>query len=61
MANHDPFNARQSIDTPIGPREICSLPALQATGRTGDLSTIPYSIKVLLEACLRHCDGHIVT
>jgi aconitate hydratase len=61
MANHDPFNVRQTIDTPIGPRELCSLPALQATGRTGDLSTVPYSIKVLLEACLRHCDGHTVT
>ena len=60
MTTHDPFNARQTIETPIGTRELCSLPALQATGRTGDLSTIPYSIKVLLEACLRHCDGHTV-
>tara|TARA_B100001059_G_scaffold235741_1_gene282600 strand:- start:4079 stop:6763 length:2685 start_codon:yes stop_codon:yes gene_type:complete len=61
MSKHDPFSVRQSIDTPLGSREICSLAALQATGRTSDLSRIPYSIKVLLEACLRHCDGHIVT
>ena len=61
MTKHDPFNARQSMQTPLGAREICSLPALRATGRTGDLSRIPYSIKVLLEACLRHCDGHTVT
>ena len=31
------------------------------TGRIGDLSKVPYSIKILLEACLRHCDGHTVT
>ena len=60
MTNHDPFHALQTIDTPLGSREIHSLPALEATGRVGDLSRIPYSIKVLLEACLRHCDGHTV-
>ena len=61
MTKHDPFNARQSMQTPLGAREICSLPALRATGRTGDLSRIPYSIKVLLEAWpspLRRAHGH---
>ena len=26
-----------------------------------DLNTIPFGIRVLMEACLRHCDGHVVT
>ena len=61
MTAHDPFNIRQTLSTALGDREIFSLAALQSTGRTGELASIPYSIKVLLEACLRHCDGHTVT
>ena len=61
MTAHDPFNVRQTLSTALGDREIYSLAALQSTGRTGELASIPYSIKVLLEACLRHCDGHTVT
>ena len=56
----DPFNAHTSIDTPLGTRHIASLPALcEAVG--SDLNTIPFGIRVLMEACLRHCDGHVVT
>lgn len=61
MSSNDPFNTRKVIETPLGSRTISSLAALQETGRIGDLSKVPYSIKILLEACLRHCDGHTVT
>jgi aconitate hydratase len=54
----DPFNARETIDTPMGPRTICRLDAVRSHG---DVQTLPYCIKVLLESCLRHCDGRIVT
>ncbi|HJN80387.1 MAG: aconitate hydratase AcnA [Phycisphaerales bacterium] len=56
----DPFGTTQIIDTPFGQRRIASLRAL--TDHLGhDLDTVPFSIRVLLEACLRHCDGEIVT
>ena len=59
MAN-DPFAALTTLDTPLGPRRIASLPAV-AEACVVDLDTIPFGIRVLLEACLRHCDGHTVT
>ena len=46
------------IDTPLGMRKIHRL---DAAGGSVDLDTIPYCIKVLLEACLRNADGRIVT
>ena len=55
MAN-DPFNARASVQTPLGERFIYRLDALGAK-----VDALPYCIKVLLEACLRHCDGRVVT
>ncbi|MCP3905658.1 MAG: aconitate hydratase AcnA, partial [Planctomycetes bacterium] len=54
----DPFGARSTLDTALGSRTICRLDAL---GDLGDVETLPYCIKVLLEACLRHLDGHVVT
>ncbi len=59
MSNNDPFQARQTLDTPLGQRTIYRLDALRKTAPNVD--TLPYSIKVLLEACLRNIDGHIVT
>ena len=55
---HDPFGARSTIDTPLGERTIYRLDSL--TG-IGDVDTLPYSIKVLLESALRNHDGRIVT
>ncbi|HRI07506.1 MAG TPA: aconitate hydratase AcnA [Nannocystaceae bacterium] len=52
--SRDPFNARDIIDTPLGRRTVYRLDAL------GDLRGVPYSIKVLLESCLRNLDGHVV-
>ncbi|MEX2322482.1 MAG: aconitate hydratase AcnA [Acidimicrobiia bacterium] len=51
---HDPFGVRTTLSTPLGEREIWRLDAL--ADRT-DLDTLPYSIKVLLEAVLRTHDG----
>ena len=56
---HDPFGAIQTLDTPLGTRRIASLQAL-AVAEGVSLHTVPYGIRVLLESCLRHCDGHTV-
>ncbi|MBT5658279.1 MAG: aconitate hydratase AcnA, partial [Phycisphaerae bacterium] len=56
----DPFGTHQSIETSAGDRRVASLPVLmEQLGH--DLSRMPFSIRVLLEACLRHCDGETVT
>ncbi len=54
----DPFNARATLSTPLGDRNIYRLDALKSFG---DVDSLPYSIKVLLEAALRNFDGHAVT
>ncbi len=54
---HDPFSARDTIDTPLGQREIFRLDALR---HLGDIDALPYSIKVLLESVLRNHDGRVV-
>jgi len=50
--------ARQSLDTALGERQIVRLDALRALG---PIDSLPYTIKVLLESCLRSYDDHIVT
>jgi aconitate hydratase len=54
---HDPFGSRETIETPLGSREVFRLGALSSIA---DLETMPYSIKVLLEAVLRTHDGIVV-
>ncbi|MBL9119730.1 MAG: aconitate hydratase AcnA [Phycisphaerae bacterium] len=59
MANaHDPFHARTQLDTPYGQKTFCRLDAVK---HLGPIQRLPYSIRVLLESCLRNLDGHIVT
>ena len=53
----EPFASKSTLDTPMGPKTIHRLDALKDLG---DISRLPYSIKVLLESCLRNCDGSIV-
>ncbi len=53
-----PETARDKLVTPLGERTIYRLDALSGLG---EQDTLPYTIKVLLEACLRHHDGRIVT
>ena len=61
MSLHDQLlSAIETVDTPMGPRRIARLDALERAG-FGDVSTLPYCIRVLLESCLRNLDGHIVT
>lgn len=50
--------AAQDIVTPLGTRTIARLDALRDVA---DVDTLPVSIKVLLESCLRNLDGHRVT
>ncbi|MGI9667799.1 MAG: aconitate hydratase AcnA [Acidimicrobiia bacterium] len=54
---HDPFSARTVIDTPLGERVVYRLDALK---HMGDIDSLPYSIKVLLESVLRNHDGRVV-
>ncbi len=55
---HDPFSAREKIETPLGQREIFRLDALSSTA---DIEALPYSVKVLLESVLRNHDGHTIS
>ena len=56
----DPFAARDTFKTASGPAGIYRLSKLQDAG-LGDVAALPYSIRVLLESCLRNCDGYEVT
>jgi aconitate hydratase len=51
----DPFGSRQTLETPLGSREIARLDAIART------DNLPYSIKVILESALRNLDGKAVT
>jgi aconitate hydratase len=57
---HDPFHARDTLDAKAGRVGIYRLGRLEDAGLT-HLHTLPYSIRVLLEAVLRNCDGFAVT
>ena len=52
---HDPLGSRKSLKTAGGGLTYFDLSAV------GDVSRLPFSIKVLLEACLRNMDGFEVT
>ncbi len=56
----DPFNARKTLETPLGKLVAYDLNALEAAG-VGHVDKLPYSIKVLLESVLRNVDGFAVT
>ena len=60
MALQDRFDARTTIETVEGPLTIYRLGALSEAG-IGHVDRLPYAIKVLLESCLRNCDGFVVT
>ncbi|MCL2640993.1 MAG: aconitate hydratase AcnA, partial [Phycisphaerales bacterium] len=56
----DAFNAKATLDTPLGKKIIYRLDALKSV-QGQRIDRLPYSIKVLLESCLRNLDGHSVT
>lgn len=53
------FGAKGSLATKLGPVGIFRLAKLKEAG-IGQAEKLPYSIKVLLENALRHCDGRVV-
>ncbi|MCS7260929.1 MAG: aconitate hydratase AcnA [Anaerolineae bacterium] len=59
-ASHDPFGARVKFDTGQGDAWLYRLEVLEKRG-LGAISRLPFSIKVLLEAVLRQCDGFTIT
>ncbi len=60
MALNDPFHARDTFDTGNGSAGIYRLSHLEDAKLT-TVSLLPYSIRILLEAVLRNCDGYAVT
>ncbi len=60
MTKKDVFGARAKFDTGSGEAYIYRLSKLEEDGY-GNISKLPFSIKILLEAVLRECDGYLVT
>lgn len=60
MSSTQPFSARDQFDTGHGSAGIYRLSALANRG-FGEISALPYSIRLLLESALRNCDGFSVT
>src|SRR5262245_2818550 len=56
----DPFQTRDTFQTGSGPVGIYRLDRLEQQG-LGAVSKLPFSMRVLLEAVLRNCDGYEVT
>ena len=56
----DVFGARAALAASHGPATIYRLDSLEKSGH-GAVQRLPFSIKVLLEALLRNCDGTLVT
>ncbi len=57
----DPFNARASLTVEGETFGYYKLSTLAEKGIAPDLAKLPYSIRILLEAVLRNCDGFSVT
>jgi aconitate hydratase len=57
---HDPLGARRALKTPAGEVQIYALDTLEKKYGI-ELARLPFSIRVLLEAALRNCDGYQVT
>ena len=58
--NNDSFGARATLETSDGTGSIYRIQKLEEDG-IADIGRLPYSIKVLLEAALRQCDGFEIT
>ena len=56
MASQDTFGTRTTIQVAGEEATIYRVGKLEEDG-VADVSRLPYSIKVLLEAALRQCDG----
>jgi aconitate hydratase A / 2-methylisocitrate dehydratase len=60
MTSANPFGAETNLTTSAGKVRYFRLQKLIDDG-IGDIATLPFSIKVLLEACLRNVDGFVIT
>ncbi len=60
MASMNPFGAESTLKTKSGDYTIFRLGKL-AESKIGDINTLPFSIRVLLEALLRNVDEFVVT
>ena len=62
MSNlHNLFDTLQKLDLKDGQKgQFYSLPQLERAG-VGPVSTLPVSIRLVLESVLRNCDGRRVT
>src|SRR3972149_3946387 len=58
-----PANAKNSFGARarLGDYYVYRLDHLAKTGAAPNLDRLPFSIKILLEAVLRNCDGYLVT
>ena len=56
----NPFSSRGTFETGSGPATFYRLRALDDAGVT-NTSRLPYSLRMILEALLRTCDGYEVT
>ena len=56
---HNPLNSRDTLSTKAGDLAIFRLDRLEADG-VGAVSSLPFSVRVLLEAALRNLDGYQV-
>ncbi len=56
---HNPLNTRDTLSTMAGDLAIFRLDRLEADG-VGSVSSLPFSVRVLLEAALRNLDGYQV-
>jgi aconitate hydratase A / 2-methylisocitrate dehydratase len=59
-STRNPFGARSTLRTSEGTAQVFELARLEKAGLPS-IGRLPFSIKVLLEAVLRNCDGRIVT
>src|SRR5437868_1546892 len=56
----DPFGAKSTFNTGSGTASLYKIAKLEELG-IAKVSALPFSIRVLLEAVLRNCDGYEVT
>ncbi len=56
----DVLGTRDTFDTGRGAAALYRLTRLEDRG-LGDFTHLPYSLRILLESVVRHCDGHLVT
>ena len=57
---NDSLNTKTTLQTPSGPVQIYSLEKLEKQG-LGNVGSLPFSIKVLVESVLRNCDEAEIT